>query len=147
MPEASVTIRRSCLSLWEVSGRKVLQDAMRNTAERQPAVFRPLERVLREMQGDPDTAEEDALWEETPLYLLSTEKRMFGAVFMAVPEVLGKIGEKLGSGYYIIPSSIHECLILPEETAVRADELNALVSLINREYVAEKEVLADHVYY
>ena len=147
MPEAAVAIRRSCLSLWQVSERKVLADAMRNTAERETVVFRRLDLVLSEMQEDMEEVDKTILPEQSPLYLLSNEKRMFGAVFMAMPDVLRKIGKELENSFYILPSSIHECLILSAGTSITADELNGLVSMINREYVEDKEILADHVYY
>ncbi len=147
LPDASAVIRSSCLSLWDVSGDKVLEDAWYNTTERQSILFYPLERVLRDLQDDREWPEESEFWESSPLYILSSTNRVFGAVFMAVPAVLMRIGKDLGTNYYILPSSIHECLILPETEAADEKELNTLVSMINKEYVPEKEVLADHVYY
>jgi len=66
---------------------------------------------------------------------------------VSVPAVLKRVGRELGTGYYILPSSIHECLILPDTEPVEKEELNSLVAVVNRGFVSERDVLTDHVYY
>ena len=56
------------------------------------------------------------------------------------------IGEKLGDDYYVLPSSIHECMILPAGLRPDPKELQDMVREINLTQVEPEEILADSVY-
>lgn len=147
LPDTAVTIRNSTLSIWNTGAERVLADAWHNTADRQRVLFCPLGRVLNELEENLSGTRPLSLLEDSPLYILSNTARIFGAVYMAVPDIRRQIGKLLKENYYILPSSIHECLILPDTGMIGAEELNSLVRLVNRDHVAEDEILADHVYY
>ena len=147
LPDAVVPIYEECLLLWDVTADRVLDDAWHNTLRRQHVLFRPLDKVLLEMQDEPECPEDPDIRAGSPLYLLTNTNRAYGAIYMAVPDVLKQIGKDMGTDFYILPSSIHECLILPDTDLADEEELNNLVSLVNRGWVSEKDVLADHVYY
>ena len=70
----------------------------------------------------------------------------FGAGVLACKKVLEDIREKVGD-YYIIPSSIHEIIVLPKALGERVDGLVEMVKLVNRTEVEPQDVLADEVYY
>ena len=57
-----------------------------------------------------------------------------------------KICSRLQDDVYILPSSVHECMIVPVQLHEDADELASMVRTINREGVDEQEILADCVY-
>ena len=54
---------------------------------------------------------------------------------MCDEEVMSLIAEKLGSDLIVIPSSIHETIILKETENVSVTELNAMVEAVNEEAV------------
>ncbi|MBR4759236.1 MAG: hypothetical protein IK078_03695, partial [Lachnospiraceae bacterium] len=82
---------------------------------------------------------------EIPMYVMSNRVRQNGAATMAYPDALADFAEKVGKSLYIIPSSIHEVLLIPE--AGHMGGLNSMVQEVNRSELNPKEVLADHVYY
>lgn len=84
---------------------------------------------------------------ENRLYVLSNQKRINGATVILYPEMLETIGKRFGGGYYIIPSSIHEVLLLKANTWENAERLNEMVREVNRAVVIPEEVLSNHVYY
>ena len=84
---------------------------------------------------------------QSPLYLLSNKQKTLGAVGIAFPGQADRIAAELGSDYYVIPSSIHECLILRADEGHTPEELNEMVAEVNRTQVSPQEILADHVYY
>lgn len=64
--------------------------------------------------------------------------------------MLEQIAEKFGSGFYILPSSVHEVILLPVTTEIRGSvaEMRSMVREINAsDDVPEEEVLSDEVYY
>ena len=58
---------------------------------------------------------------------------------MCDEEVMSLIAEKLGSDLIVIPSSIHETIILKETENVSVTELNAMVEAVNEEAVTPQE--------
>ena len=61
-------------------------------------------------------------------------------------EVMSLIAEKLGSDLIVIPSSIHETIILKETENMSVRELNAMVKAVNAEAVDPQERLGNFVY-
>jgi hypothetical protein len=58
-----------------------------------------------------------------------------------------KAAEMIGSGYYVLPSSIHECILVPESAGINEKELCDMVKQANRSVVEPKDVLSDNVYH
>lgn len=88
--------------------------------------------------------------EESPgTYVLSAESGQFGAAVLGYPEELKKAAEQLGEGFYVLPSSIHEVILLPDSKAVGIDpkELQQMVAEINQQQVREEERLSNSVYH
>ena len=84
--------------------------------------------------------------EQPTMYVLSNSRQMFGAAVMAFPGILEAIGKRLGCNYYIIPSSIHELIILPDNISGQVSNLNEMISSINSEMLSKEEVLSNHAY-
>ena len=66
---------------------------------------------------------------------------------MLYPHVLEKIADQLDSHFFILPSSIHECIIMPDSGHYSQENLSQMVTEINEEHLDVMEVLADKVYY
>lgn len=140
-PDCMIQIRNDHLQIWGVSADQIMKDAMAATAEHSEILFQPLVRILEE-----DLRGSESEVPDTPLYLLTNQSRMYGAVCIALPDVKEHIAQRLDSDYFIIPSSIHECLILPDDGIYRTSELNRMVCDINQTNVEDQDVLSDHVY-
>ena len=65
---------------------------------------------------------------------------------MVYDSVLSDVGEKLGEDYYILPSSIHECIVIPKKEEIDPEELKIMVREINATQVQPEEVLSDEIY-
>ena len=79
--------------------------------------------------------------------MLSNDRRAYGAACLLYPGVLEVIAEKEGCSFYILPSSVHEVILLPDDGEIVPDELKKMVAEVNRSYVAAEEVLTDSIYY
>ena len=58
-----------------------------------------------------------------------------------------QMAEKLGTDLVILPSSIHEVIVLPVSGKEDYDEMDNMIKDINRDQVAKEEVLSNHFYY
>lgn len=102
-----------------------------------------LEDMLKERMEE---LEEDIPEVENPLYVLTNDIGMNGASFMLYEDLLENFANEQNSSFYILPSSIHEVLLLPEKESVDVDFLAQTVCDVNRLAVAKIEYLSDSVY-
>ncbi len=81
------------------------------------------------------------------IYVLTTPNRINGAACLLYDGLLEQIKERLGSGFFILPSSVHEVIIVPDcEENGRAIFEN-MVPEVNREQVPVCDILSDRVYH
>mgnify|MGYP000003845791 FL=1 len=79
------------------------------------------------------------------MYTLTNTEQFNGAAAMFYPGVLEQLAEKFGRNYFVIPSSVHEVIVVPEETGIEAEELQNMINAVNPD-VAPEEVLSDTLY-
>ena len=79
------------------------------------------------------------------MYVLTNDSGMYGAAAMFYPGMQEKIAEKLGEGYYALPSSLHEYIIIPESAGIDAKDMCEMVKTANKTVVEPKDVLNDNV--
>lgn len=91
--------------------------------------------------------EESEVLREKKLYVLSNRRKICGAAVVLYPEILKQIGEQFLGDYYMIPSSIHEVLLLKATEDEEEARLNEIVREVNANHVEPEEVLSNHVYY
>lgn len=141
---ATVLVRKEHLEIWGLTEAQLFDEAKKNTPILLPYQFCPMRKLLREIcPYAVDEGEE----EEESLYVLSNKLRSFGAASMLYDGILEKVGQKLGENYYILPSSIHEVIVVPESKSPVKQDLEEMVREINETQVEEEEVLSDRVYY
>lgn len=81
------------------------------------------------------------------LYVLTNEKGLFGAAGILDKTMIATFARSIDNDLYIIPSSIHEILLCPDNGSVAPEELDQIVRDVNAVQVAPHERLADHVYH
>ena len=83
------------------------------------------------------------------MYIFSTKKRIQGARAILRVDMLKTFADKKGCNLFILPSSVHEVLLICEEKYMCVAGLKAIVSSVNgdSDVIAAEEVLSDSVYY
>lgn len=140
---AAMPVRTEHLSLWDVSREQVYARACCNTEKLLPCEFRTMRSVLAELTDGKETDDT----EEEVIYVLSNQLRSYGAAAALYPGCLDTIGEYLGEDYYVLPSSVHEWIVIRKSAASEKDSLSAMVAEINATQVEPEEVLSDRSYY
>lgn len=85
--------------------------------------------------------------DKLPMLTLTKGNQMNGASLILHKSIRKKIGDIVGGNFYVLPSSIHEVMIIPEE-GFEAGELSKLVSTCNSQLYTEtnlKDILSDKV--
>lgn len=81
------------------------------------------------------------------MYVLSNQLRSFGAASIVYPHVLEMVGKIVGEDFCVLPSSVHEVIIVPESYSLEQKEMDEMVTEINATQVADEEVLSNHAYF
>ena len=82
-----------------------------------------------------------------PMYVVTNQKKLYGAACMTYDGLLENFGKRLQKNFYILPSSVHEIILVPDENLEDAQRLQSMVREVNETQVSGEEVLTDSVYY
>ena len=143
---ATMAIRNDHLELWGVEKEELYRQASENTSKFLPDDFSSMSAVIEELteESEAHISFED---KEEEMYVLSNRIHSYGAAAILYSGRMEGIGMYLKSNYYVLPSSVHEVIVVPEKAAVEKEDLSAMVAEINRTQVEAEEVLSDHAYY
>ena len=142
--EGSILIHNSHMETWGTGVAELMGLAKENTPRLFPGRCYTMEEVLEELIGEEER--EASFSGRVPMKVLTNDKRLHGAACMIYQGMLDSIAEELDASLYILPSSIHEVILLAEEEAAEPEELKEMIIQVNRTQVAPEEVLSDSLY-
>lgn len=142
---ATILITEEMLNYWKITLEELYPVALSNSPKLLRPEFKPMGEVINELMGVEYCTSEQI--DESHMYVLSNQYRHFGAGCILYDRVLEDIANLLNEDFYILPSSIHETIILPASYNLSEQDLSEMVVDINETQVSEEEVLSDHVYY
>ena len=137
---ASVMIHNNHLDMWGQSAEEIYRIARRNMRFRMPDVLLPMNKVLEEMLGTKVNKR------EMSLYVLTNRDKLFGASAMLYSEKMKLLAENLHTDLLILPSSVHEVLLLPDDHKQEYDHYRKMVQEVNTTQVDPEEILSFGLY-
>lgn len=162
-PNGTILIHNQHLKLWNLTDRELYQIAIENTPQLLPCHLINIRELLSDTylashycseQGDlsiDDLDKFDAENESDALmptmYVLSNQSKIFGASVILYMNLLEEISERFQSSFYILPSSIHEVILVPDIDQSKLDHYSEMVMEVNSKHVLDEEILSDHAYY
>ncbi len=153
--KGAVKVSNEHLSMWEITHDEIFQWAGKNTCRILPPKIYTVEELLQQLfetSGDLYAGEVlDSMCqigreERFPMYVLTNYEKRFGAACMVYEDVLEMFAQQLNSDIYIIPSSIHELILLPRSAGMDKEYIKDMVREVNATQVPKEEVLSDEVY-
>lgn len=152
---ATAVICKEHMESWGMDTQMLMELAKKNTKRLLPAKIRNMSEVMQEIARNylGNDTEKTALDEmlsmpsEIPLYVLSNHINTNGAITMLYEGILRDFAAVLEHDLIILPSSVHEVLLVPYEEELCMEELKEMVRHINRTEVEKEEVLSDNVYH
>lgn len=123
-------------------------DAMNNMETKHPAILVTIGDAMRVACGChvDNLLDYESEIEGDESYTLSNKELLYGASSMVYKGVLEKIGNKLKSSYYIIPSSVHELMIVSTKHAPKVNKILETLKEGNESYVCKHEYLSDRLF-
>ena len=144
----SALIYNSNMNYWKVKEEDIYRAALNNTARILPAGITEMSKLF-EAYDDHDKMDaciDSQEIKDCQLYVLTNDCRINGAACMLYENVLKDFADSIESNLYILPSSIHEVIILPKFAMFNKQELVNMVREVNAEGVAMDEILSYTVY-
>lgn len=138
--KATVTINNSYIRKWGITDEELEKQALNNTASILRYSIKPLATLLRE-HGETIPSDDDK-----QIYVLTNEANFNGAACILYKDLLKKVSSEIESDLYIIPSSVHEVLIIPKADNITSEELSRMVREVNETDLEREDILSDHVY-
>lgn len=145
----TVVIKNDLMNCWDKTKNDLLFQAINNIRESES--FKPELRTMRSTLGNLieilpgyDEDEEDNIDNEV-MFVLSNERKMHGASVILAIKTLRDIYDKIGE-FIMIPSSIHEWIIIRKRDAQDLDEITSMIIEINETLVDKHDRLSDHPY-
>lgn len=150
----TVTINNKLMEIWEKSIEELYEQAKKNTQSLFGMLFKTMNEVLIELAKEKLKDEQEidkvnkllAEEEFNILHVLTNKIGINGAAVILYDNVLKMIAEELESDLIIIPSSIHEVLILAFREDLSMSELKEMVHNVNKSEVPIVDILSDNVY-
>lgn len=139
--DATILIHSPHMESWKVTEDVLFHAALENTPCLQKACVVNMEQVCRGILEEKDSD----LGIPKMMNIMTNANRTNGAGVILYQDVLKEFAEEMGHDLYIIPSSIHETILLP----MLGDDWEALSQMVrevNATQLLPEEVLSDHVY-
>ena len=151
---ACIIIRNEHMSFWNVEPDTLHQHAEKNTPLLLPAKVQKMDEIIHSFLSlNPESEDRELFgsFEEEPssppLYVLTNQSHLNGASVLLYKNLLKELSDTIDESFYILPSSIHEIILVPSGSSLSKTNLNLMVQDVNQKEVSPMERLSDHVYF
>lgn len=144
--KATILIRNSHLEMWNINQSTLYENAKKNMLKLRPEEMLPIKQIIREIiTQNPCAAIEQE--PEVAMYVLSNCERIYGAAALLYSESLKELTVRLNKNLIILPSSVHEVLLVPDDGMTEKDFFKEMVKEVNDTQVEPEERLSYNIYY
>lgn len=142
MGNAAMTITNELLDLWNVNAEAIYQIALINTPILQEYSLKDMQAIMDIISG---TSIDKESTKPGEMYVLTNKQCVCGCGCILYPHVLENFSKQIKRDFYILPSSRHEVILLPDGNE-DTHYLLQMVRNINRETLEQEDFLSDNIY-
>ena len=146
---ATTIITNNLMRIWGKTEEQLFELAETNTQRLHRGRIVPMSIAISRMAGEnPTHAYENFDFTKSgkddfiPMYVATNETCITGASIILYPGLLEAVSEELGS-FIVIPSSVHELILVPCTCCDNVSDISGMVREINATEVLETEILSD----
>jgi len=143
---ASVVLNKDHISAFPGSEEEILDYAIYNTRKNLGVMIKSFQEFFdADFLNDSDfPLSRD--FDSKIMYVYTNKNLNYGAACMLYEDVLSGFCAGIDTGVYILPSSIHEIILVPDKNEVCGEALSEMVRSVNSGMQIE-EILSDRAYY
>ena len=139
---ASAKVTEDMVEAWGMTADEVIDAAIDGI----DYTIETMKQVLIETMGMDDMPQEilDTMIPDTPMLVVSNPTRYYGAssIIPATKELI----KRFPNGFRVLPSSVHEVLVIPMEDGGDSNDLNEIVNQVNVNVLEASDFLSNDVY-
>ena len=148
---ATILVTNQLMDSMGINAEQLHADAVENAPKIKPVEIKGMGEVLSEMMG---MSPEDMAMMGMPtdpadekIFVATVPDKVHGAGVLAYQDFMDQAAERVGGDFFILPSSIHEILIVPDTGEMGLKDLKNMVQEVNATQVAPEDKLTDSVYH
>ena len=142
VPRMTLTVTDELAEMWNIPLEELHAIAVQNAVKQRPLYFTDMNGILNSLAPE-DFPEFEV---ESMLYVLTNKQKIHGASVILYPEAAKMLHDHFPNGFHVLPSSIHELIIVPKALSDNPEELKMMVMAINASEVMPADQLSDSVY-
>ena len=118
----------------------IYQFAMEKAPVNSPYRLKPMSAVIGDLLDEDEVP-------SCPLMVLTNDEADYGASVVVYPNILEQCAVAMNGDFFVIPSSVHECLLHPDNNLINVAQLKSIVKEVNDTQLSQDELLSYSVYH
>ena len=140
-----VVVSKPLMDMYGIDEAKLFADAEKNSLANEPLVLTPLLDMIQHLISGEDLPNPEDVGVVT--YIATNKSGFQGAAVLAYPDFAEKAAKQMGGSFYMLPSSVHEFILIKDDGGPNAKELNKMVRNVNETVLEARDFLSDQCYH
>jgi len=140
-----VVVTKPLMEMYGIDEKQLFEEAERNSLKSEPLVLTPLGEMIKNLiqaENLPDPADEGII-----AYIASNKSGFHGASVISYPDFCKEAAETMGGSFFLIPSSVHEFILIKDDGTPRAKDLNKMIKNVNETVLEPRDFLSNQCYH
>lgn len=142
---ACCVVTDSLMELYGVSKEELFEVARANSLEQEPVKITPMTNVIANILNDEDVPVPGDMGEVA--YIATNASGFHGAAVLGYPDFAEKAAQELGGSFYLIPSSVHEFILIKDDGRCGAKSFNSMIKDVNETILSPRDRLSEQCYH
>ena len=140
-----VVVSKPLMDMYGIDEAQLFADAEKNSLANEPIVFTPLGDMIKHLIETEELPSPEDVGIVT--YIATNKSGFQGAAIAAYPEFAEKAAEAIGGSFYMIPSSVHEFILIKDDGTPKAKDLNKMIKNVNETVLEPRDLLSEQCYH
>ena len=143
--KSCVVVTKPLMEMYGVDETQLFADAEKNSLANEPMVFKPLLDMVKDLISNEDIPNPEDVGIVT--YIATNQSGFQGAAVAGYPDFCEKAAEAIGGSFYMLPSSVHEFILIKDDGTPKAKDLNRMIKNVNETVLEPRDVLSAQCYH
>ena len=145
----TVLVNDHLLQLYGISAEQLHQDAAKNAPIIKPVIIQGMSKVISSMMppGEDEFIDTESFEQDEIMFVATVLDKNKGAGVLAYNGFMDYAAQRLGGDFFVLPSSVHEILLVKDDGSMSYRELKEMVEQVNEAEVSPEEQLTNSVYH
>ncbi len=140
-----VVVSKPLMEMYGIDEKQLFADAEKNSLANEPMVFTPLGDMIKSLIESEELPSPEEAGIVT--YIATNKSGFQGAAVAGYPDFAEKAAETIGGSFYMIPSSVHEFILIKDDGMPKAKDLNAMIKNVNETVLEPRDILSAQCYH